>query len=172
VIGALRFGLAVAAAVVLVATPALARAPHSEPAIADVAFVTRIVRVSDGDTVHALLDGRAVRVRLVGIDAPEAGQAFGERARRSLADMVTKRDVDLHLVGVDVHERPLAVLSVQGVSVNVEMVRLGWALVYRRFTDDAALIAFEDTARSNRWGLWADPHPTPPWEFRRNVQDR
>ena len=136
---------------------------RSLPASCGLVTATRSTPCSTG--------GRCVD-RVAGIDAPEAGQAFGERARRSLADMVTKRDVDLHLVGVDVHERPLAVLSVQGVSVNVEMVRLRWALVYRRFTDDAALIAFEDTARSNRWGLWADPHPTPPWEFRRNVQDR
>lgn len=141
-------------------------------AIADAVLVTRIVRVSDGDTVHAMIDGRAVRVRLAAIDAAESGQAFGERARRALADMVAGRDVELRQVGVDVRKRPLVVLSVEGISVNAELVRLGWAWVYRQYSSDAALIALEGKARRSRWGLWADPHPVPPWEFRRNARGR
>lgn len=172
--GALRFALALVAAVALVGAPApaVARSALPAPAIADAALATRIVRVSDGDTVHAMIDGRAVRVRLAAIDAPESGQAFGERARLALADMVTGRDVTLHQVGVDVHKRPLVVLSVEGISVNAELVRLGWAWVYRQYSNDAALIALEDTARRNRWGLWVDPHPLPPWEYRRRARGR
>ena len=113
-----------------------------------------------------------MRVRLSAIDAPEAGQAFGEKARRALADMVTGRDVELHRVGVDVHQRPLVVLSVEGISVNAELVRLGWAWVFRQYSSDVELIALEDVARRNRWGLWGDPHPIPPWEFRRNARGR
>lgn len=104
--------------------------------------------------------------------APESGQAFGERARRALADMVVGRDVTLRQVGVDRYGRVLAVLSVEGISVNAELVRLGWAWVYRQFSDDATLIALEDAARRNRWGLWADPHPVPPWEQRRAARGR
>lgn len=104
--------------------------------------------------------------------ASESGQAFGERARRALADMVVGRDVTLRQVGVDRYGRVLAVLSVEGISVNAELVRLGWAWVYRQFSDDATLIALEDAARRNRWGLWADPHPVPPWEQRRAARGR
>ena len=89
--GALRYALALLAAVAIGGAPAVARAALLAPATADVVLVTRIVRVSDGDTVHAMINGRAVRVRLSAIDAPEAGQAFGEKARRALADMVTGR---------------------------------------------------------------------------------
>ena len=170
--GALRYALALLAAIAIGGAPAVARAALLAPATADVVLVTRIVRVSDGDTVHAMINGRAVRVRLSAIDAPEAGQAFGEKARRALADMVTGRDVELHRVGVDVHQRPLVVLSVEGVSVNAALVRLGWAWVFRQYSSDVELIALEDVARRNRWGLWGDPHPIPPWEFRRNARGR
>ena len=75
-----------------------------------------------------MIDGRAVRVRLAAIDAGwESGQAFGERARRALADMVAGRDVELRQVGVDVHKRPLVVLCRSRISVNAELARLGWA---------------------------------------------
>lgn len=170
--GMLRFALAFVAAVAIGAAPAPAgaRSTLPAPAISDAGSVTRIVRVSDGDTVHAMIDGRAVRVRLAAIDAPESGQAFGERARRALADMVVGRDVELHQVGVDVHKRPLVVLSVEGVSVNAELVRLGWAWVFRRYSNDTALVALEDSARRNRWGLWVDPRPVSPWEFRRKAR--
>lgn len=71
--GALRFALALVAAVALggAPAPAVARSALPAPAIADAVLVTRIVRVSDGDTVHAMIDGRAVRVRLTKIDAPD-----------------------------------------------------------------------------------------------------
>lgn len=166
---AILVAIAVAAAVPFASLPTL---NALSPAIAGDALVTRIVRVSDGDTVHAMIDGRAVRVRLASIDAPESGQAFGDRSRRALADMVVDRDVELQQVGTDAYKRPLVVLVVDGVSINAELVRLGWAWVFRRFSNDAALIALENTARKSRWGLWVDPDPVAPWEFRRLARSR
>lgn len=69
--GALRYALALLAAIAIGGAPAVARAALLAPATADVVLVTRIVRVSDGDTVHAMINGRAVRVRLSAIDAPD-----------------------------------------------------------------------------------------------------
>ena len=51
--GALRYALALLAAIAIGGAPAVARAALLAPATADVVLVTRIVRVSDGDTVHA-----------------------------------------------------------------------------------------------------------------------
>jgi hypothetical protein len=63
-------------------------------------FDGRVVAVHDGDTISVLHDGRALRVRLHGIDAPELGQAFGRPAKQFLSSLVFKRVV--HVVPVDV----------------------------------------------------------------------
>jgi endonuclease YncB( thermonuclease family) len=44
-----------------------------------------VVGVIDGDTIDVLVEGRAVRVRLAEIDAPERRQAFGSKAKRELS---------------------------------------------------------------------------------------
>ena len=48
----------------------------------------RVVGVSDGDTLTVLMSGRQVKIRLAEIDAPEKSQAFGQRAKQSLSDLV------------------------------------------------------------------------------------
>ncbi len=54
----------------------------------------RVVGVRDGDTLTLLDDVKTQhKVRINGIDAPEKGQAFGERSRQSLAQMAHKKDV-------------------------------------------------------------------------------
>lgn len=52
----------------------------------------RMVRVIDGDTVGVLAaPATEVRIRLAGIDAPEKGQPYGQRARQFLASRVAGR---------------------------------------------------------------------------------
>ena len=50
-------------------------------------FGGRVVAISDGDTISVLLYGQAVRVRLHGIDAPEKGQPFTNRAKQFVSDL-------------------------------------------------------------------------------------
>ncbi|MBZ0168584.1 hypothetical protein MELA_02647 [Candidatus Methylomirabilis lanthanidiphila] len=50
--------------------------------------------------------------------------------------------------------------------VNAEQVRQGMAWVYRRYVRDKSLFTIEQEAREARRGLWVDPHPVPPWEYR------
>ena len=56
----------------------------------------RVVRIADGDTL-TVLDGDQVqhRVRLAGIDAPERGQPFGERAKQNLARLTFGKAVEV-----------------------------------------------------------------------------
>lgn len=128
----------------------------------------KVVSVSDGDTVKVLLQGnRQVKVRLWGIDAPESGQAFGKNAKRALAELVAGQLVDLDEKGRDRYGRTLATVQLQGVNVNEEMVRLGWAWWYRNYAPEAkALEAAEIEARAAGRGLWADKGGVPPWEWR------
>ena len=45
----------------------------------------KVVKVSDGDTIWVLDTKKKVKVRLLGIDAPEIKQAFGEESKMILA---------------------------------------------------------------------------------------
>lgn len=44
-------------------------------------FTGQCVGVSDGDTISVMSHGKAVRVRLDGVDCPESGTAFAARAK-------------------------------------------------------------------------------------------
>jgi micrococcal nuclease len=73
----------------------------------------RIVGITDGDTVKALVAGNELlRVRLSWIDAPEKSQAFGQRSKQHLSDLVFGREVQLHAHGLDRYGRTLAVIFV------------------------------------------------------------
>ena len=51
-------------------------------------FSGRVVGISDGDTISVMHGGRAEKIRLYGINAPEKGQAFGNRAKQFVSAMV------------------------------------------------------------------------------------
>ena len=58
-------------------------------------FRGRVVGVTDGDTLKVLHDGRAEVVRLHGIDAPEHGQPFGQRAKQAAAQLAMGQSLPL-----------------------------------------------------------------------------
>src|SRR5690606_6535280 len=73
-------------------------APAPAPAAPDTyALQGVVVRVIDGDTIVLRAQGRARRVRLASIDAPETGgrarrgQPFGQASRRALDALVAGR---------------------------------------------------------------------------------
>jgi endonuclease YncB( thermonuclease family) len=131
-------------------------------------FTGRVVAITDGDTIKVLRNGHAEIVRLRGIDAPEKTQAYGERAKRYLSGLVFGRTVTVQAVQRDRHGRTLAgVLLPDGRDVNQELVRAGYAWWFPRYSPDYRLARLEAEARESRRGLWADRHPLPPWEHRR-----
>jgi len=58
------------------------------------------------------------------------------------------------------------------VNINAEQVRRGMAWVYRQYAHDLSLYAIEAEAKAARRGLWADPAPIPPWEWRHTKSKR
>jgi micrococcal nuclease len=98
----------------------------------------KITRVIDGDSVKAEGCDIEIMVRLVGIDAPEAssrknepGQPFSQRSTKHLAGMVLNQNVDIKGYGVDRYNRVLGEIFLDGKNVNLEMVKMGFAEVYR-----------------------------------------
>ncbi|MDD5285184.1 MAG: thermonuclease family protein [Desulfuromonadaceae bacterium] len=136
--------------------------------------------VYDGDTVLLVTrEESRLKVRLYGIDAPETkkpdmpGQPFGEIAKRTLMYKIIGRRVTAEIVDIDQFKRAVAVIRYSGRDVNREMVAEGFAWAYRQYLQGAYASEYtgaEDRARSRRAGLWRDPNPTPPWEFRQALK--
>ena len=145
----------------------LALAPSS--ALAD--FVGRVVRVSDGDTLTVLVNNAQIRIRLDAIDAPELKQAFGSRSRQSLAELCAAKTARVVERGRDRYGRTVGVIVCDGVDANAEQVRRGMAWVFDRYvTPTSPLYGLQAEARVTRRGLWADPHPLAPWDWRRRAR--
>jgi endonuclease YncB( thermonuclease family) len=56
-------------------------------------FTSSVVSILDGDTIEVLNGRHTERIRLSGIDCPEKGQAFGQRAKQTASECAS---VDWH----------------------------------------------------------------------------
>jgi endonuclease YncB( thermonuclease family) len=97
------------------------------------------------------------------------GHAFGKRAKQATSALVFGNEVTLQTYGLDKYGRTLAdVLLPDGTNVNHSPVKDGWCWWYRKYVPgDTLLEGLEQEAREGRKGLWADPQPLPPWEWRK-----
>ncbi len=137
-----------------------------------------VTAVSDGDTVTVVDGDLQYKVRLAFIDAPEKAQPFGPRARQQLADRVLKQKVEVEVIDTDRYGRTVGRVRMEGADINYEQVAKGLAWHYTQFAkgkqsgDDFG--RYEDAmdkARHQRAGLWSDPGPTAPWDYRRSQKE-
>lgn len=131
------------------------------------------VDIDSGDiiTVRPFNKSKAVKVRLMYIDAPEQGQVFGQRAREHLKKMVFAKKVELIGTEKDSDGRLLAVVKVDGVEVNLEMVKAGMAWAYPEHKPPAEYVSAEQKARATKAGLWFDERqPIAPWDYRNQLR--
>jgi micrococcal nuclease len=143
----------------------------------------KVTRIYDGDTIRAEGHGTALRVRMVGIDAPELGtkaelrQPFGEEARDYLADLILNKHVEIIGHGYGDHNLLLGSVFLDGLNVNLEMTRAGMAEVSRdeptiRLSYDSFIKA-ENEAKAARKGIWAQGKEyISPGEWRQLVRAR
>jgi endonuclease YncB( thermonuclease family) len=135
---------------------------------APLTFSGKVVKVIDGDTVDVLRDGRPLRVRLFGIDAPEKGQPFGQAAKRYATELTALKVVEVRGETLDRYGRTVGELLLPGgQSVNRRLVEAGYAWHYAKYSNDPVLARLEQEARAARRGLWQDKAPEPPWDYRR-----
>ncbi len=136
-------------------------------------FIGKVVGISDGDTISVLREGRAVKVRLHGVDAPEQAQAFGTKARQLTGELVFQQPVTVVIHATDRYGRLVGEVRLpDGWSLNQELVKAGMAWWYRQYAPhDTTLARLEAEARTAKRGLWADAHPVPPWEWRKQHRE-
>ena len=133
-----------------------------------------VVSVADGDTITVLTaEKKQHKIRLLGIDAPEKAQAFGQRSKQSLSDLVYKKQVTIEYKEQDRYKRYLGKVLVDGKDANLMQIKTGMAWWYRQYKrsqtpeDQKAYADAEAVARGSKVGLWADKEPVAPWEFMR-----
>lgn len=135
----------------------------------DRVYLAKVTRVFDGDTlwVRPLSGGRYRKLRLDGIDAPEICQAGGVASRDALADMVSAQEVLVEVRRYDDYGRALVRVSVHGKDVSARLVSAGHAWSYRWRRSLGPYAEQEAVAREYRRGLFSDPAPELPRDFRR-----
>jgi micrococcal nuclease len=126
----------------------------------------RVIKVVDGDTISVEVGGETYVVRYIGIDCPESGDWMAAEATQANRDLVDGKTVYLEkdVSETDRYDRLLRyVFLADGVFVNAELVRLGYAraIAYPPDTKYQSLFEeMEQEAREAGRGMWG-PTPTP-----------
>ena len=128
-----------------------------------------IATVIDGDTIH--IDNN--KIRLHGIDAPERKQTCldedknwecGKQSTFELKKIINEKNVKCQTTDIDKYKRYVAICYINNLNINQTMVRKGWAIAYRHYSD--AFIKDEDYARKNKVGIWKSIFEEP-YKFRK-----
>lgn len=131
----------------------------------------RVVEVNDGDVITVFNLNRPVRIKLLGVDAPEAGQAFGDVARKHLSDLVYDKSVLVEYWGISADSSLVGRVMLDNTDVGAQMIRDGAAWFDAgnqgrlSVADREVYQQSEQAARTERRGLWQAPDPIAPWEF-------
>jgi endonuclease YncB( thermonuclease family) len=147
----------------------------------------RVVRVTDGDTIVVLDQAkRQHKIRLAGIDAPESMQPYGQASRKHLARLVADKEVMVEWNKHDKYGRIVGKVMVASpdacpdarsecpktLDACLAQITSGLAWHFKRYEseqseEDRHGYAFaEKEVRAKRAGLWKEPNPIPPWEWR------
>mgnify|MGYP002625834308 CR=1 FL=1 len=135
-----------------------------------------VAKVSDGDTLVLKDDrGNMLTVRLYGIDAPEGRQSMGSESRANMQRIAKGKRVRIKRLYVDNYQRTVAIVflsngkQVDDLSLNERQVQDGMAWVYDFFckSQECNTWKFEEAmAKTRKIGIWKNPAPTPPWQWR------
>ena len=127
----------------------------------------KVISVIDGDTIRMLTPTyQNIKIRLACIDTPEKKQAFGQKAKQHLSDMIFGKNVTVKTHGKGIHGRVIGTIFLYGHDINREQVEDGMAWVYRKYCNDSEYYKAEKYAKEHKIGLWIQPNPIPPWEWR------
>jgi endonuclease YncB( thermonuclease family)/methylphosphotriester-DNA--protein-cysteine methyltransferase len=137
----------------------------------------QVVNVHDGDTITVLdKDNKKFHIRLQGIDAPELKQARGAESQANLSRMVMGKQVSIVWTKVDKYRRTVGTIMLNGKDMNIEQVKAGMAWHFKKYADEqdpkdrVTYAKAEEDARAAKLGLWQDPNPTPPGDYRVEVK--
>ena len=135
-----------------------------------------VVAVADGDTITVMDElNKQHKIRLMGIDAPEKKQAYGQSSKESLSGLVYMKEVDVNWTKHDRYGRTVGQVSVNGTDMCLEQIKRGMAWHYKQYereqseSDRSLYSQGESVARALKIGLWHDDMPIEPSSFRHKI---
>lgn len=138
----------------------------------------RVVNIVDGDTLMLADAGNFVHsIRLLGIDAPELAQDYGQAARTTLSAVAAHQHAAADCRLLDQQRRRLCVVTIGSVDVGLEQIRRGSAWWYPlpgaplSAKEGADYEQAEFIAKIHRAGLWNSKNPMPPRDWRHGRPD-
>jgi endonuclease YncB( thermonuclease family) len=156
------------------ATTATGQAPSNN---VQLVIEGKIINVHDGDTVTVLdKDNKKFHIRLQGIDAPELKQKYGSESQANLSRMVMGKQVTIVWTKTDKYRRTVGTIMLDGKDMNIEQVKAGLAWHFKKYAEEqepkdrVTYAKAEEEARAAKLGLWQDPNPTPPGDYRVEVK--
>ena len=112
-----------------------------------------------------------MKIRLEGIDTPEAGQDFATKAKKFTSGFVFGKHVHILPKERDRYGRLVARVKVDNTDVSLELAKAGLAWHYKTYSSDPKLAAAEQQARTEGIGVWSLPDPRPPWDHRTGTSE-
>ncbi len=144
------------------------RQSHLQYVVPKAPFSGKVVRVSDGDTIHVeLRPGVRAKIRISGVDAPEKAQPFGKKSHAFAQDFVGGKAVKVVPKAADRYGRVVATVSVDGHDLGAALLRAGLAWHYRHYDKSPRYAKLEQDAKGNHRGLWSQDAAQAPWNYRR-----
>jgi endonuclease YncB( thermonuclease family) len=115
--------------------------------------------IADGDTIDVDTGDGVIEVRLLGVNAPEKNECYGNEALDYLIDVIKAKTVGLEISGEDQFGRTLASVWSEDELINLVLTRGGYAIALTPGDSDPygpLLLAAEDRAYASGRGLWSD----------------
>ena len=129
----------------------------------------KVTSVHDGDTLAGINEANEqVKVRLDAVDAPELSQPYGQ----ALADKVFGKSVTVTTKKRDQYGRVIGHVIVGKRDVNLELLEEGAVWHYEKYDRNKRLREAAQGARTAKKGLWREPDPVAPWDWRKTERER
>ncbi|MFP4509355.1 MAG: thermonuclease family protein [Spirochaetaceae bacterium] len=135
---------------------------------AQIVFEATVVRIIDGDSLELQTGDVVYHARLHGVDTPERGQPWFAEATEELRTLTPVGSrISAEVPDVDPFGRLVVRIFADGREVNLLLLEYGAAWHDTRYDQSDAYAQAQRLARSLRRGLWTEPDPIAPWDWRR-----
>jgi len=145
---------------------------------AQVSTEVKVLTVGSGDILLVDDGANKVVIRIIGIDAPEAGQPVYEEAKKNLSNLLLGKKVvlkySLHNLKDDAGYFPARVF-IGGKDVGLNLLENGFAWYnakdkyFFEKKDDKENVKAEADAQVAKLGIWKNEKPQKPWEYKKKL---
>jgi len=128
----------------------------------------KVIGIKDGDSIEVLLEGnKNIVIRFAEIDCPEKNQPYGKKAKSFVSDLIFGKEITYIKTDQDRYGRTIAKVYFKGAYLSETLIKNGLVWHNTKYSKSRHLASLEKEARKNKIGLWADPNPIAPWEWRK-----